>query len=226
MRDDLLKVESLGVNFFVLRDSDGLYLIDGGFVGGVSQLRRALRNRGWENLPVRGVLVTHGHLDHILNVGRLAAETGAWIAAPRGDRLHYQGHPLYRGAAKVVGGLETIGRPLLGFRSFEPDRWLDDGDLLDIWHGLQIVHLPGHTEGHSGFYCRKLKWLFCGDLFASFGRWSHFPPGILNSDGSKIRGSVEKALESDLEGVVPNHSDGAPPEVHLERLRCLSRRWD
>lgn len=183
MPPNVLQIRSLFVNFYVLRDSRGLDLLDGGFVGGRRLLRRALERCGWASEPIVGIVVTHGHLDHILNVGRLAQETGAWIAAPRMDAAHYEGHPTYRGAARVTGVLESVGRPVLGFRPFTPDRLLDDGDTLDLWEGLTVVHLPGHTAGHSGFYCERLRLLFCGDLFCSHRRWSHLPPAIFNSAG-------------------------------------------
>ncbi|MES2597929.1 MAG: MBL fold metallo-hydrolase [Verrucomicrobiota bacterium] len=226
MRDDLLQVRSFGINFYVLRDAKGLYLIDGGFIGGKRLLQRALRERGWDQEPILGILVTHGHLDHILNVASLAHETGAWIAAPRLDAAHYEGRAVYHGAARVTGCLEAIGRPLLGFQPFTPSRFLDDGDTLDIWHGLTTIHLPGHSAGHSGFYCPGLKLLFCADLFASYGPWSHFPPRILNADTQQARASAAKALELDLHGILPHHADTASPEVHLERLRrlCHPRR--
>lgn len=224
MQDDLLQIRSPGVNFYVLRDSKGLYLIDGGFVGGRHLLLRALKNRGWGSERILGILATHGHLDHILNIGRLAEETGAWIAAPRLDAAHYEGRPSYRGMARVTGILEAIGRPLLGFRSFTPTRLLDDGDLLDIWGGLIVVHLPGHTAGHSGFYCERRKLLFCSDLFASYAPFSHLPPAIFNLDGAEIPESVAKALELGPSGVLPNHGDRASPAVHLERLKAIHQR--
>lgn len=143
MQEDLLQIRSLGVNFYVLRDSSGLYLIDAGFIGGRQLLHQALKKRGWVREPIMGIIVTHGHLDHILHVGRIAEETGAWIAAPRLDASHYQGCPTYQGASIITGLIEAIGRPLLGFRKFTPTRLLDDGDVLDIWHGLTVVHLPG-----------------------------------------------------------------------------------
>jgi glyoxylase-like metal-dependent hydrolase (beta-lactamase superfamily II) len=224
MQEDLLQVRSLGVNFYVLRDSKGLYLLDGGFIGGRHFLRRALIKRGWDRERIVGIIVTHGHLDHILNIGRLAEETGAWIAAPQQDASHYEGCPSYHGAAKIIGFLEGIGRTLLRFRKFTPTRLLDDGDFLDVWDGLTVIHLPGHTAGHSGFYCEHRKLLFCSDLFASFGCFSHLPPSIFNSSGSDIPKSVSIALELDLEGILPNHCDSLPPEVHFDRLVALSRK--
>lgn len=219
--DDVLRVRTPGVNFHVLRDKNGLYLIDAGFIGGWTYFQGALRKRGWEKEPIVGILVTHGHLDHILNVGKFVEKTGAWVAAPRLDLPYYSGHPRDRGLPRVTGVLEAIGRPLLGFSSFTPDRLLDDGDHLDLWHGLRALHLPGHTAGHTGFYCEKLGLLFSADLFASYQTAAHLPPAIFNSEPSEIPASVAKALELELSGVLPNHGDGADPEIHLSRLRAL-----
>ncbi len=65
MPPDLLIVRTLIVQFFVLRDGDVLYLIDTGFIGGRRALHAALVARGWDTLPIRGILLTHGHLDHV-----------------------------------------------------------------------------------------------------------------------------------------------------------------
>jgi glyoxylase-like metal-dependent hydrolase (beta-lactamase superfamily II) len=221
---DLLRVQTPLVNFHVLKDESGLVLLDAGFVGGPSFLRRALEKRGWENEPIRGILLTHGHLDHVLNVARLAQETGAWVVAPRLDRDRYLGWGTSRGWSRVAGVLEGIGRPLLGFQPFTPDRMIDEGDEIATWGGLRAVHLPGHTEGHTGYYSPPRQLLFCGDLFGSFGGWSHFPPAILNSDPAGIAKSVQKALSLDLVGTIPNHADDAEPQEHLLRLQALASR--
>jgi glyoxylase-like metal-dependent hydrolase (beta-lactamase superfamily II) len=220
----LIRVQAPGVSFHAMRHEEGIVLLDAGFVGGPGLLARSLKRAGWENFPITGIILTHGHLDHILNVGRLAAETGAWIAAPRLDAAHYAGTPAYHGLSRVTGLLETIGRPLLGFRSFTPDRWIDDGDELDIWDGLRAVHLPGHTAGHTGYYCERHRLLFCADLFASYPGFSHLPPAIFNADAATMRKSIARALALDPLGLLPNHGDAVEPEVHLSRLLSLAKR--
>ena len=63
--------------------------------------------------------------------------------------------------------------------SFEPDRWLHQGDTVTVGDlTLDVLHCPGHTPGHVVFYSRELQHAFVGDvLFAgSIGR-TDFPGG-------------------------------------------------
>lgn len=223
MFPDLLIVRNAIVQFFVLRDGDSLFLIDTGFVGGVGALDQALVAKGWSHLPVRGILHTHGHLDHTLNTAFLARRHTAWIAAPERDAEHYISHAEYEGMGRFAGMSEALGRDLLSYQPFTPDRWLRAGDEIDLWGGLEFLPLPGHTHGHGGFYSARHRLLFSGDLFASFRFHAHLPPPILNQDDATARDSARRALELDLAGVLPCHADQATPAIHLERLRRLVR---
>ena len=53
MPPDLLIVRTWIVQFFVLKDESGLYLIDTGFIGGRAALKQALEERGWSDLPIQ-----------------------------------------------------------------------------------------------------------------------------------------------------------------------------
>ena len=148
--DHILQVRAPALCFYVLKADDGLYVVDGGFIGGLYFLGQALVRKGWDKIPIRGILVTHGHLDYILNLSVLAKRSGAWVAAPRLDAAHYKGRYLYSGASRVTGALEAVGRRVFKYLPFSVDYWLDDGTELPVWGGLRAIHLPGHTEGHTG----------------------------------------------------------------------------
>lgn len=224
MTDDLLIVGPPFFHFFVLKDATGLYLIDTGFVNGARQLHRALKRRGWDRLPIRGILLTHGHIDHTFNAVRFAEPHGAWIAAPRLDMAGCLGTARYTGIARVTNFLEAAGRRLFGYRPFTPSVLFDPGTEFPVWHGLRAVPLPGHTAGHTGFLCEKLKLLFTGDLFSSCLGLGVRPPPIFNAHPEQIPASIAAAASLDLEGVLPNHADDAPPDEHLRRLRALDAR--
>ena len=222
--DDLLLVGTTLLRFFVLKDADGLYLIDSGFVDGPRLLRSALKRRGWDKLPVRGILLTHGHLDHILNTVPFAEKYGAWVAAPRLDAAGCLGTARYTGRARVTNVLEAVGRKLFRFRPITPDKWIDHDTTFDIWGGLRAVHLPGHTPGHMGFLAERHGLLFSGDLFNSSMGLGIYPFDIFNADPKAIPASIAAAAGMDLAGVIPNHGDDVPPAEHLRRLRALCER--
>jgi glyoxylase-like metal-dependent hydrolase (beta-lactamase superfamily II) len=76
--------------------------------------------------------------------------------------------------------------------SFEPDRWLNDGDTVTVGaETLQVIHTPGHTPGHVVFFHPGSRLAIVGDvLFAgSIGR-TDFPRG----DHATLIASIRKKL--------------------------------
>lgn len=222
--DDIAQVRGPGVSFYVLRDRDDLYLIDGGFLGGVTLLQRELKRIGWNGLGIRGILLTHGHLDHTLNLVSLQRLYGAWVAAAQADEAHILGAYPYRGPSGLCGVLESVGRALFSYKPCAAQRWLLDDEQLPLLEGLRVISLPGHTGGHVGFYLTARRLLFCGDLFRSTALASHLPPRFLNTSQDELYRSVRKVMGMELEGILPNHADIAPPAVHLARFRKLAAR--
>jgi glyoxylase-like metal-dependent hydrolase (beta-lactamase superfamily II) len=106
--------------------------------------------------PVERILVTHMHPDHVGGAADLAALTGAAVFQGRDDHaqaLRVWGPGRARGRVdewmilhglpeELAGGSDALaGRVRL---ARDPEL-LDPGDRLDGW---DVLHLPGHADGH------------------------------------------------------------------------------
>lgn len=115
------------------------------------------------------ILLTHGHLDHAAATADLAEQRKLPIVGPQ------------RGDAFWIDGMAAAARQW-GFppaRTFTPDRWLENGDVVDLGNlRFEVRHCPGHTPGHVIFFEPQSRVAFVGDvLFAgSIGR-TDFPRG-------------------------------------------------
>ncbi len=214
----------MGVCHLLVDGQGGAVFLDTGLVGEPLQMRRLLRRLDIEPRAVQAILLTHGHLDHAGNLAWLKRWTGAPIYAHPAEQAHLDGSYPYTGTARWCGRLERMGYAVLGRTSVPIDHHFADGDELPFWGGLRVVHLPGHTEGHCGFYSAKHRLLFSGDLFASYFFNVHLPPPILNSRPELIPASLRKARALNPRYIVPQHYDILDGALHRRRFDELCRR--
>jgi len=144
---------------------------------------------------LKQILLTHAHIDHAGGTAQLARELALPIVGPHeGDRFWIDGLP--QQAA-------MFGFP--GVESFEPTRWLQDGDEVEVGRSkLAVRHCPGHTPGHVVFHSAEAQRAFVGDvLFAgSIGR-TDFPGG----DHDTLIASITQRLwpMGDATVFIPGH---------------------
>ncbi|WP_340616098.1 MBL fold metallo-hydrolase [Xenorhabdus entomophaga] len=160
--------------------------------GNAEQLIAEIERR---ELKLTQILLTHGHYDHV----------GATVeVANRFDVPVYGPH---KGDAFWIEGLE-IQCQMFGVEpcpSFTPDRWLDEGDTLQVGNvELSVLHCPGHTPGHIILANHADKLISMGDVLfkGSIGR-TDFPGG--NYD-ELIQSIKEKVLPlGDDYQFIPGH---------------------
>lgn len=120
-------------------------------------------------LTLKRIWLTHGHLDHAGAAAGLRERTGVPVEGPHRDDQFW--------LDQIEESSQRYG--IVGGRNVTPDRYLEDGDTLEL-EGVtfDVAHTPGHTPGHVVIHSRKAKLAFVGDvLFAgSIGR-TDFPRG-------------------------------------------------
>ena len=212
--------------FHLLHDSarKEAVLIDAGLLGEMGQLDHTLAHAGLGWKDIRAILLTHGHLDHTGNLARIKERSGAPVFAHPAERAHIAGRYPYRGSARICGAMEALGRTAFCYCAAAIDQPLEPGAELPFWGGLEVLHLPGHTEGHCGFYSRRFNLLFSGDLFACYRFSTHLPPFFLNSCPKKIPASVRQVIQLAPRYLVPNHYDRADYEMHRRKFDALAQR--
>lgn len=126
-----------------------------------------------------GIWLTHAHIDHVLGVPELAAETGAPVY------LHPDDRGLYDAVPEQASWFGLTAAPLN-----PPDRTLTAGDRLTVGSlAFTVRHTPGHSPGHVVFIGDGV--VFGGDVLfqGSIGR-TDLPGG----DFDALIDSIEREL--------------------------------
>ncbi len=134
--------------------------------GEVPRLMAALKDH---DLELEKIWITHGHLDHAGGTAAIKELTGVPIEGPHPDDQFWIDEISASGA--------KWGMPEA--RSFTPDRWLGDGDVVTLGETqFEVIHCPGHTPGHVVFFHREARFAQVGDVLfqGSIGR-TDFPRG-------------------------------------------------
>jgi glyoxylase-like metal-dependent hydrolase (beta-lactamase superfamily II) len=140
----------------------------GAFIDAGGDLHRLKQAAAQHGVTIEKLLVTHGHIDHCGGTAELAAELGVPIEGPQEEDRFW------------IAKLGDDGRKYnIPGRSFEPDRWLENGDQVTVGDlVLDVYHCPGHTPGHVVFHHAPSKLAIVGDVLfkGSIGR-TDFPRG-------------------------------------------------
>ncbi len=148
-----------------------------------------------KGLNVKGILLTHGHFDHIWGTNKLRELSGAPIYAYEAEKA------LCEDAITNVS--DQVGRPY----TVVPDYYVKDGEEITI-AGMtcKVIATPGHTVGSCCYYFEEAGMLIAGDtLFQeSVGRTD-----LATGSMSAIIHSVKDKLFllPDETKVYPGHGD-------------------
>jgi glyoxylase-like metal-dependent hydrolase (beta-lactamase superfamily II) len=166
---------------YALVAGDGVHLVDPGWDTdeNLAALETSLQAIGRTLGDVRTVIATHFHPDHLGICARIREASGAELVLSAVDRrvLAQESGETRRDPEAHSALLRSWGvpdsvlpellaqfdRPSLGV-DVEPDRLVDDGDVLDLpRHRLTVVATPGHSDGHVCLADDERELFYSGD---------------------------------------------------------------
>jgi glyoxylase-like metal-dependent hydrolase (beta-lactamase superfamily II) len=196
-----------GCNIYVI-DEDPLTFIDAGFPLDARALKKYLRSVENRNPPT--LVATHCHLDHMGSMARLKESFGARVYAHELDGPVMEGaRPYTRFRLDPVrAAYYRLLGPLYPYEYVEVDVTVLEGDVIEAFGGLEVVHVPGHTEGSIALFQPERRMLFTGDTIRNENGVLDGPPPQFTADlGLAFEGIADKIMTLDFDMLLPGHGE-------------------
>ena len=209
------------VHCYAVAGKDGWTLVDTGLAPGAEERwREALDRLG--NPPVRSIVLTHFHPDHLGGSAALARLTGAEVLQGAADREEAKSMYLDAGyldslrrllsvngmpPATIEENVEHEGELLAAPAA--PTRLLEEGDTVRLGdREVRVLVLPGHADGHIALYDERSGDLFAGDtilrrITPNVATWPASAPDPLE----RYLASLERIAELRPARTYPGHHD-------------------
>ncbi|WP_433750157.1 MBL fold metallo-hydrolase [Falsibacillus pallidus] len=188
-------------------DSDHFVLVDAGMPHSHKMIIEACEARFGSGCKPKGIILTHGHFDH---VGALSALCDHWdvpVFAHKDETPYLDGRKDYLPPDPTVnGGLVTELSHFFPYHGINISRNLHplpkDGSI-PILGNWKWIHTPGHTPGHISLFREADKTLIAGDAFVTVKQESLYkvlvqetefsgPPKYFTTDWKAAEKSVKK----------------------------------
>ena len=167
-----LSITGFASNCFIVHNGKDAFVVD----PSISE-KKILATLDEKNLALKGILLTHGHFDHIFKLKELREQTGAPVYVHELD------------AEMLTDANKNAYRTFMGmdFTVGKADILLNDGDVIQLGDEvIKVIHTPGHTRG-SVCYDTGDSLLSGDTIFAEgFGRYD-----LYGGDVNALKSSLQ-----------------------------------
>ena len=176
--------DGLDTEVYILECKEGLILIDVGFTPECHEnIQSELVSMGKRWSDIKRIIITHAHGDHINNLPQVKTLTDAEIFIGEGDEL--------------------VLEQRTGIRA---DVTLDTGNIIDACGNIEIIRVPGHSDGNLCLLLHKYKALIAGDtIFGDKDGTLEAPPEKYCNDVSVATKNLLILVDYDFDKLFLSH---------------------
>lgn len=212
------------VNCYLVEDDEGVTLVDAGLPSMWPMVGELLEDRGRRPEEVKALLLTHGHFDHVGFARRAQQEWGVPVLVHADDE-RLAAHP-YRYTPQRNRFLYPLTHPrslpklgrmglagALNVKGVRDTRPLSAQTAAPVPGRPEVLHTPGHTDGHCILHLPERDAVISGDALVTMDPYTgKAGPQIVASAATKDTGqalvSLEAIAATGATTVLPGH--GAP----------------
>jgi glyoxylase-like metal-dependent hydrolase (beta-lactamase superfamily II) len=219
--DGVFRLGNRFVNWWVVKDDDGLTIVDAGLPKHMGQLDELLTTLGVTTGDIRAILLTHADLDHIGVAEQLRAGTDANVYLHPVEEKEATGEPRPLPAQFAANmwrsWLRDTTAAYLRDGALKPEFLttvvpLVDGQALDAPGRPTVVHCPGHTPGSCAFHLPERDVVFTGDALVTVSpvtgdRGPQLMPDFDNDDPDSALESLGRLAALDATTVLSGHGE-------------------
>lgn len=214
-------VEHADTNCYVIVGSDGVTVVDACFDSTWFAVQTCLSRLGLDTTDITGLILTHGHFDHVGFARRARADHQIPVWVHAADEF-LAAHPYrYRAQQNRFGfsarhprALPVLARMVaagaLTVRGVQADHLFADGDILPVPGAPRVIHTPGHTDGECAFLLTDRPVLLSGDALVTLDPYTaRTGPRLVapaaTADVTQAACSLERLRGLDVNHVLPGH---------------------
>jgi len=213
-------IRTWGSNVYLL-SGDETVLIDGGFPIDAAKVESMLnRCEG----PVSAI-ATHYHIDHEGSFAKLRASVPMVVAAHEEDADVMEGnadYDIFQVDRIRTAYYKVVGPLLFPFTPVSVDVRLVDGQ---VFGGLRVIQVPGHTRGSIMLLDEGRGMLFTGDSIRNEGGILDGPPPQFSPGIEESYWSIsQKVLALDFDMLLPGHGEPLLSDAKAAVVRMMKRQ--
>jgi glyoxylase-like metal-dependent hydrolase (beta-lactamase superfamily II) len=217
-----ISIEGMGsLNLVLAWDDKNLVLIDAGLPGQTDEIVKAIEGGGFQAENLTHIIITHQDWDHIGCVRELQKIAPNLRVVAHVDEAPYiDGRTMPIKLAARLTQYDTMTEE----QRAGINRWKDmhesapitvheqaqDGQVLPVCGGIEIVHVPGHTPGHIAVYFKESRIIVVGDAANIKDDKVAGSNPIHTHDIAQAEESLEKIKGYELNGIVAYHTGYLP----------------